>query len=274
MVALFAALTACGPGGVPAPDVPVPTNPLWTGSTMPDPVPEENVVLSMPKDMYRHDGAPTEWWWHIGTLRAGDRVFGFEINAASFVGQDFAMTQVSLSDVENQRHYERTNVYGPAPIGVFDVATWAEGDPKKDWYAKLGDESWTVGGFTVTSGGSGYTSAPDVKFEGGGGDGASAIAVMDAAGAVSQIVLLKPGSGYTSTPTVTLSGADVIDALENGVSDIENAAGRFPQVAGLKYSNTPAKPATTARPRARSIGSPRIGTAKSAIIKGIRKNTA
>jgi 5'-nucleotidase len=43
--------------------------------------------------------------------------------------------------------------------------------------------------------------------------------------------------------TVELSGADVIDALENGVSDIENAAGRFPQVAGLKYSYTLAKPA-------------------------------
>ncbi len=205
-VALAAVLTACDPGGVAAPDMSVPPNPMWTGSTMPDPVPEQNVVLSMPKDMYRHDGAPTEWWWHIGTLRAGDRVFGFEINAASFVGQDFAMTQVSLSDVENERHYERTAVYGPAPIGVFDVATWAEGDPSKDWYAKLGDPSWLVSGFTVTNAGSGYTSAPDVKFEGGGGDGASAVAVVDSAGAVTQVVLLKPGSGYTSAPTVTLSG--------------------------------------------------------------------
>jgi 5'-nucleotidase/UDP-sugar diphosphatase len=43
--------------------------------------------------------------------------------------------------------------------------------------------------------------------------------------------------------TVDISGADVIDALENGVSDVENAAGRFPQVAGLKYSYNPANPA-------------------------------
>jgi predicted secreted hydrolase len=206
-VALAGVLTACGPGGVPAPEVPVPPNPIWTGSSMPDPVPEENVVLSMPTDMYRHDGAPTEWWWHTGTLRAGDRVFGFEINAASFIGQEFAMTQVSLSDVDSERHYERTQVYGPAPIGVFDVANWAEGDPSKDWYAKLGDPSWEVGGFTVTNAGSGYTTAPEVKFEGD-GDGASAVAVLDGDGGVSQIVLLKPGSGYTSTPTVTLSGGD------------------------------------------------------------------
>jgi len=36
--------------------------------------------------------------------------------------------------------------------------------------------------------------------------------------------------------TVEISGGDVIDALENGVSDVENGAGRFPQVAGLKFS--------------------------------------
>ena len=117
-------------------------------------------MLSMPKDMYRHDGAPTEWWWHIGTLRAGDRVFGFELNAASFAGHGFAMTQLSLSDVDAVRHYERTQVYGPAPIGVFSVAKWAEGDPSKDWYARLGDPGWAVGGFSVTDGGSGYTKAP------------------------------------------------------------------------------------------------------------------
>ncbi|MCR2763393.1 carotenoid 1,2-hydratase [Microbacterium sp. zg.B48] len=206
--ALTAALAACGgPGGVAAPSAPVPANTMWSGTTMPDPVPEENVVLSVPKDMYRHDGAPTEWWWHTGTLRAGDRVFGFEINAASFVGQDFAMTQVSLADVENERHYQRTQVYGPSPIGVFDVANWAEGDPKKDWYAKLGDPSWAVGGFSVTDPGSGYTKAPDVKIEGDGSD-ASGVAILDDDGGVAQIVLLQPGTGYTTTPTVTLSGGD------------------------------------------------------------------
>ena len=36
--------------------------------------------------------------------------------------------------------------------------------------------------------------------------------------------------------TVQLSGADVVEALENGVSDYENGAGRFPQVAGLQYT--------------------------------------
>lgn len=214
-------LAANWPGGVPAPSMAVPANPLWTGDTKPEPVPEENVVLSLPKDMYRHNGAPTEWWWHIGTLRAGDRVFGFELNAASFIGQSFAMTQMSLTDVETEQHYERTQVYIPQPIGVFDVSTWAEGDPSKDWYARLGDASWVVGGFTVTDGGSGYTSAPEVRIEGD-GSGASAMAVPDASGAIGQIVLLNPGTGYTQTPTISIvggggSGATAV-AVRNSLS--------------------------------------------------------
>lgn len=40
--------------------------------------------------------------------------------------------------------------------------------------------------------------------------------------------------------TFQLKGADVVAALENGVSQVENGAGRFPQVAGLKFSWNPA----------------------------------
>lgn len=195
------------PGGVRPPSGAVPANPIWTGDTMPDPVPAENVVLSLPKDMYRHKDAPTEWWWHIGTLRSANRVFGFEINAASFVGNGFAMTQVSLTDAEAGDHYERTQVYVPQPIGNFDVSTWAEGDPSKDWYARLGDPSWTVGGFTVLNRGSGYTTAPTVTIDGD-GSGASGLAILEPDGSVGQIVLLDPGSGYTETPRVTLTGGD------------------------------------------------------------------
>jgi 2',3'-cyclic-nucleotide 2'-phosphodiesterase (5'-nucleotidase family) len=41
---------------------------------------------------------------------------------------------------------------------------------------------------------------------------------------------------------IELSGADLLAALENGVSEIEDAAGRFPQVSGMTYSFDPAKP--------------------------------
>lgn len=43
--------------------------------------------------------------------------------------------------------------------------------------------------------------------------------------------------------TFQLKGSDVVAALENGVSQVEEAKGRFPQVAGLKYSFDGSKPA-------------------------------
>ncbi len=43
--------------------------------------------------------------------------------------------------------------------------------------------------------------------------------------------------------TLGLTGADVIAALENGVSRWENTDGRFPQVGGIRYSFDPARPA-------------------------------
>ena len=42
--------------------------------------------------------------------------------------------------------------------------------------------------------------------------------------------------------TFELKGADVIAALENGVSQVEEVKGRFPQVAGIKYTWSRAKP--------------------------------
>ncbi len=38
--------------------------------------------------------------------------------------------------------------------------------------------------------------------------------------------------------TFSLTGADVVAALENGVSQLAEGAGRFPQVAGLRYTLT------------------------------------
>ncbi|UYQ73245.1 5'-nucleotidase/apyrase family protein [Pelagibacterium flavum] len=88
-------------------------------------------------------------------------------------------------------------------------------------------------------------------------------AILDRASAQGATIAIQNGGGLRSSidegeitmgevltvlpfsntmATVEISGADVIDALENGVSDIENGAGRFPQVAGLKYSYTLANP--------------------------------
>lgn len=45
------------------------------------------------------------------------------------------------------------------------------------------------------------------------------------------------------TVVVELTGAEIIEALENGVARIEDKAGRFPQVSGLRFTYDPAKPA-------------------------------
>jgi 2',3'-cyclic-nucleotide 2'-phosphodiesterase (5'-nucleotidase family) len=42
------------------------------------------------------------------------------------------------------------------------------------------------------------------------------------------------------TVLLELSGADVKAALENGVSQVEKGAGRFPQVSGMSFSYDPA----------------------------------
>ncbi len=46
-----------------------------------------------------------------------------------------------------------------------------------------------------------------------------------------------------ATALVEITGKDVKDALENGVSQIDNRAGRFPQVSGLSFTIDPKAPA-------------------------------
>jgi hypothetical protein len=56
----------------------------------------------------------------------------------------------------------------------------------------------------LISGGWGYTLPPIVEFEGGGGNGAAATTTIDGSGKVTGITLTSQGSGYTSAPIVKL----------------------------------------------------------------------
>ena len=49
-----------------------------------------------------------------------------------------------------------------------------------------------------------------------------------------DVLTILPFGNLTST--FKLKGADVVAALENGVSQVEAGAGRFPQVSGLRFS--------------------------------------
>ncbi|MGV1755516.1 5'-nucleotidase C-terminal domain-containing protein [Rhizobium sp. A22-96] len=63
-----------------------------------------------------------------------------------------------------------------------------------------------------------------------------------AAGDVSMGDVLTVLPFQNTVATFQLTGADVKAALENGLSQIDDGAGRFPQVAGLKYSFDKSKP--------------------------------
>ena len=63
------------------------------------------------------------------------------------------------------------------------------------------------------------------------------------AGKVTMGEILTVLPFQNTVATFQLTGADIVAALENGVSKIDEGAGRFPQVAGLKYSfNATAEP--------------------------------
>ena len=76
-----------------------------------------------------------------------------------------------------------------------------------------------------------------IAFQNGGGLRASI-----GAGDVSMGDVLTVLPFQNTVATFQLTGADVKAALENGLSQIDDGAGRFPQVAGLKYSFDKSKP--------------------------------
>jgi len=78
----------------------------------------------------------------------------------------------------------------------------------------------------------------DIAIQNGGGLRAS----IDA-GPVTMGEVLTVLPFQNTLATFQLKGADVIAALENGVSQVADGAGRFPQVAGLKYAFDTDKPA-------------------------------
>ena len=61
-----------------------------------------------------------------------------------------------------------------------------------------------ITGIAVTSGGTGYTSAPTVVISGGGGTGATATATVSA-GVITGITVNSGGTGYTSVPTIAIA---------------------------------------------------------------------
>ena len=78
---------------------------------------------------------------------------------------------------------------------------------------------------TVTSGGSGYTSAPSVSFSGGGGTGAAGTATINASGQVTGVTITAGGTGYVTAPTIVFSGGNGSGAAGTGVPTILASGG-------------------------------------------------
>jgi hypothetical protein len=76
----------------------------------------------------------------------------------------------------------------------------------------------TSDNFKITSGTTTYTAPPSVTIAGGGGTGATAVAVLDSSKLVKSIEISNPGQGYTSAPTMTFSGGTVATAGTNPVA--------------------------------------------------------
>ena len=104
-------------------------------------MPEEKSMSSaivLPGDQYGHPGAPSEWWWHTGTLVGGapdgsQQIYGFEINAMRFAKDDSAVAvmELELVDVQANKHYEITTVIDPCP------PNWCSYDESAPWRVSL-----------------------------------------------------------------------------------------------------------------------------------------
>ena len=84
----------------------------------------------------------------------------------------------------------------------------------------------SVTGFTITNGGTGYTSAPNVTITGV-GTGATATAVVSD-GKVTSIKITNAGTGYLSAPTVKIDAPPPVSAtagLTQRVNDLASASG-------------------------------------------------
>jgi FtsP/CotA-like multicopper oxidase with cupredoxin domain len=95
----------------------------------------------------------------------------------------------------------------PAGNGNAATPTYVpiQGTSLSGWY------TGQIGSITLTTGGSGYSSAPTVSFSGGGGSGATAALTFVGAN-VNSLALTAGGTGYTTAPTVVFGGGGGVGA--------------------------------------------------------------
>jgi hypothetical protein len=76
---------------------------------------------------------------------------------------------------------------------------------RDEYYAWNNSHKFAVGSVTVANGGQGYVTAPEIKFVGGSGSGATAQATVSG-GAITKITIINSGDNYLSPPAVVVNG--------------------------------------------------------------------
>jgi autotransporter-associated beta strand protein/T5SS/PEP-CTERM-associated repeat protein len=132
-----------------------------------------------------------------GTLNAPMITGGLGSSTLTFNGGTFKSTASNAASIT-----ALTNVYVQSAGGIIDTSLGnvSINSPIK---APTGSGLASV---ALTGSGSNYVAHPLVEITGGGGSGASAIALLNASGQVTGIQVTNPGVGYTSNPTITLKG--------------------------------------------------------------------
>lgn len=95
----------------------------------------------------------------------------------------------------------------------------------------------SISAVTLVDGGSGYTEAPSILIEGGGGYGATAVATYSA---VIDSIALASGAGYTSTPSISFIGGNPeVGAVATAVLGSNVVSALVIDTAGAGYTSIP-----------------------------------
>jgi len=93
-------------------------------------------------------------------------------------------------------------VQSNASDAASDAQVWLE-RPYSDWFNAY---TLNIESVTIINSGTGYTVAPTVKVEGGGGSGAELVATVTSGGQILYITVVNPGTGYITTPRIVIEG--------------------------------------------------------------------
>jgi FtsP/CotA-like multicopper oxidase with cupredoxin domain len=143
---------------------------------------------------------------HKGIITNADRLAAAQRAAAaratctrSVSGVTPAHTTLTTPD-----YFGTTPNYANSPLPSSGASVLISGGGGTGAIATATVTNGAISAITVTTGGTGYTSAPTVSLSG--GSGAGAVATATVTGVVSAINVTAGGTGYTAAPSVTITG--------------------------------------------------------------------